>query len=160
MDNLIENILTKLEDGLNKKDVQHFLYGVGLETIPKSMANQGVIVVNPISTDIEPVTTGVTDEESYSLEIILVKNTQTEFYQNSQKEGSIKYLVRIMEGRDAGKGLSTNTVRYIIRTNFRNFGLLQNNISIEYDTDDVNGLGLVTATMTLTQVDHTSQLIS
>lgn len=159
MNDLIEDILKNLEDVIDKKDVVYFDYGKQ-RLLSKTKLKHGAIMISPVSTGIRPVTTGVTDEDSYSIEIILAKNLQDKYYVNAQKETAAKFLVRLMEGRDASKILKTDTIRYVVRTNFKNTGLLQSDISIEYDSGDVDNNGAATATMTLTQIDHTTQPVT
>lgn len=159
MNKFVTDLLKKLEDGISRKDVRHYRSGKSFSSA-KNRLNEGIIMINPLSTTVTPVTTGATDEDGFTVEIILAKNMQSKQYKSASKEAAAEYLMRVMEGRDRGGGLSTNTIRYVVRTNFRNLGLNQEDISIEYDTEDVANLGAATATMTLTQIDHTSQLIN
>lgn len=159
MNHFIDLILRDLENGLDKQDVQYFHFGKPYE-MPKELVINGAIAVEPVSTDISPVTTGITDEDLYTVRIILLKNTQGEVYKNAQKETGAQFLTRVMEGRDSAGTLQTNTIRHIVRSNFRQWGLLQPEVGIEYDTNDSNVEGVASAVMTLQQLSHTSQSVN
>lgn len=159
MNYIIDKILEDLEEGLNKRDVQYFLFGMPETEISKIVFNKGVIMIKPISSDIVAVTTGITDEETHSIEIILAKNMQTKVYRNASQETGEHFLVKVMDGRDSNNDLLTDTIRYIIRRNLKDYGIRQPAISIAYDDGRVELEGIVTATMTITQEEHYSQQI-
>lgn len=159
MNQLITNMLRDLENGISKSDVQYYYFGKPLEP-GKDVLNGGAIMVMPVSTETRAVTTGITDEDLFTVQIMLAKNLQAEFYRNAQKESGAEFLTRVMEGRDSNGVLQTNTIKHIVRSNFRQWGLKQEEVGIEYDTNDVSLEGAATAVMTVTQLDHTSQSVN
>lgn len=159
MNYIIDLMLQHLENGLKGRDIQYFFFGIPETEVSKEVFNKGAIFINPVDSSIEAVTTGITDEETHTIEIVLAKNMQTKVYQNAQQETGVKFLNRVMDGRDSANNLSTNTIRYIIRNNIRAYGIRQPTISIKYDDGRFKAEGVVTATLTITQEEHYSQQI-
>lgn len=158
MNDLINAILTDLRNGISNENVQHFYYGK-ITQLSDDLLLKGVLMVSPVSTSIRAVTTGLTDEETNELEIVLVKSIRAEFYKNAQQEAAAAYLIRVMDKRNADKSLQTNSVRYIVRNRMRSYGINQVEMVIDYNTEDSNYMGAATATMKISQVDHQTQPI-
>jgi len=154
---LMNKLKEILEAGLDKKDVQYINLGKPY-SVSKQVLDRGFLCIQPVATDVESVTTGITDEDVHSVKIILAKNVQDEIVKDSQKESGTMYLARVMDGRDASGNVLTNSIRTLIRRNMRNLGITQDSISIDYDTDELDNVaeGTVTATLMLSQKDHAS----
>lgn len=158
MNNIIGKILDDLEDSINKNDVKYFYFGKPY-AVDNNILNAGALFVTPVRTDVESVTTGLKDHASNEIEIVLAKNVKPSFYKDAQKDAGHSFLTRVMEGTDESGALLTNTVRYIIRNKMRDYGILQDSMSIEYDDRKFEYDGCVTATMRITQVVEQSQPI-
>jgi hypothetical protein len=161
MNYLINKILEDLESNLNKKDVQYYIFGRPYH-LPASELEKGVIMVEPISTSVQAVTTGITDEETKEVQIILAKVVKDDFYKNSSKETGSAYLTRIFENKDTSNQLQTDTIRYIVRNNLRQWGLLQPQITINYSGQVFEEApeGTVTGIMTISTIDHFTQILA
>jgi len=159
MNYVINQILKDLENELNSRDVQYFFFGKPETEVSKDVFNKGAVFVSPLNTGIVAVTTGITDEETHSIEIILAKNMQTKVYKNAQQETGVSFLTKVMDGRDENNNVLTDTIRYIVRRHLREYGIRQPAVSIEYDTEQFKAEGVVTATMTMTQEEHYAQQI-
>ena len=159
MDFVINKILDKLKEDMEKKDITHFFFGKPDE-IDEVTATAGMIYINPITTEINSLTTGMQDQDTFNLEIGIIKKTTKDMYKNPKKESVMSFLVRIMEGRDPQNVLKTNTIRYIVRNQMRQFGSRQDTISIEYDTKEYGKEDIATAKMNLKQIGITNQPIA
>lgn len=150
-----------LEAGLSTKDVQYFNIGKPY-SIADQVLDKGIIYIEPISTDIESLTTGITDGDDSSVKIVLAKSVKDEFVKNAQKESATAYLARVMDGKNASGQVLTNTIRYIVRTNMRQLGITQSGINITYDSQEIENApaGTVTATLTVSQQDHQSYVLT
>jgi hypothetical protein len=151
---LLNRIKEILEAGLDKKDVQY--YNIGKPFAIADAVLAGVIIyLEPVSTDVVSITTGIGDMSDNTIKIVLAKTVKDQFVKNAQKESGQAYLTRVMDGRDGSGNVLANTIRYLIRTNMRNLGITQGAVNIAYDTQEIeNGPeGLVTATLTVSQRD-------
>ena len=157
----ITQILEDLENEMSDRDVQFFISGLPETQISEKLLSGGVVFVNPISTDLTAVATGVVDEGSHEIEIILARSMKTQAYQNASQETGAAYLARVMDGRDADNTIQTNTIRYIIRSHMQDYGMRQPDVTITYNDDRLENIaeGVVTATMTVTIEDHYAQQI-
>lgn len=161
MYHIITKMLKDLEAGLPNQHVRYFIFGMPEEeNISDAELTAGVICIRPVSTDVESRTTGITDEDTHTLEIILAKNTKTLFYKNNQTETGDQFLLRLMDNRDINGQLQTDTIRYIIRHNLRQYGVNQPDIRIAYNDNRIPLQAIATATMTVRQIDHVQQLIT
>ena len=131
------------------------MYGLPLEL---GEVTGGMIIVNPVSTDITPISTGVIDKDADVIEIILVKNFKTSTYQNASQAGDVEFLTRVMRGKDANNNL-VNSIVYIVRSNFKKYGINQPSLSINWNDGRFNKEGLVAATLTLRQNSLGDQVI-
>ena len=156
MNYIINKIITALKNGLDKNDVQYFYFGHSYALAADAL-NKGVIEVIPLTSDIESATTGTMDQNTNTIKIVLIKSFKTDAYINAQRETSADYLTRVVDGREADGSLKTNSIRYIVRSNMRNFGTVQRGMSIEYLTDDSDYQGAATATITITQEELNTQ---
>lgn len=160
MNHLINKILVDLRaNELLKKDVKHFFFGHSYALSGDMMA-QGVIEVIPVSTSVASQTTGLQDQSVHELQIVLIKNMKTQAYKNAQVETGLDYLNRVMDGRQPDGAPNTNSIRYIIRNNMRNYGTVQRDISIDYQPEDPNYEGAASATLSVTQEEFNVQPIS
>jgi hypothetical protein len=161
MNYVLNLIKESLESSLYKKDVQYFSIGVPF-AINLDILERGIVILQPVATTIEPVATGMIDNESKQINIILAKNVQDEFTKNAQKESGTAYLVRVMENKTSLNELEANTIRYVVRNNLPKWGLLQPEVSISYDDNAIENLpmGSVTATLSLTVDDHMNQALA
>lgn len=158
---VINQMLEDLENEMNPRDAQFFIFGMPETQISKELLLKGTVMVKPVSSNIYAVTTGITDELSHEIEIILARSMQTEVYQNASRETGEAYLVRVLDGRDESNNLQTNTIRYIIRSHMQDYGIRQPDVTITYNDDRLENVaeGVVTATMTVTIEDHYAQQI-
>lgn len=159
MECLVDNIISKLKQDLDPKDVQYFYFGRVWE-LPESELLAGVITVTPIGSVISPITTGIDDSADLTIEIVVAKTVKNDFYKHAGKESGIRFLTRVIEGSDDCSNLKSNTVRYILRKYQREWGILQPSVSITYDTNAYNNLGVATATISLNMQRHYSQQIT
>ena len=155
---MIDKILNSLEAEIDSKDVQYFLFGKPY-ALGNDHLNRGVIMVKPSNTAVQSVTTGINDEYTLAIEIILAFNVKRDFNRNDQKEQGDLFAIMTMEGRDEHGFLLPKTIAYIVRKNLRQWGLLQPNITVDYDTGEVEQEGSYTAKMTITGIEHISQQI-
>lgn len=160
MQYLINKIKTTLEQSLDKKDIQYVVIG-GLDQISKAMLDKGVVVLLPISTEVSSITTGIRDMERKVVKFVIGKNIQNQFNKNAQRESGQEYLMRVMEGNNADNTLITTSLRYIIRQNFRVWGVQQDSLSIDYMTDELQDVaeGAITGSMQFTVIDSVIQPI-
>jgi hypothetical protein len=157
MNYVINKMLEDLEAGLPKKDVQYYIFGRPYQ-LAEAELEKGVLMIEPVSTTVQSVTTGITDEENKEIKIFLAKIVKDRFYANAQKETGSAYLARIFENKDASNQLQADTVRYIVRENLRQWGLLQPTISIDYTVSfEQAPEGTVAGAMTISTLDHFSQ---
>lgn len=159
MNYIIDQMLEDLENEMNGRDVQYFFWGMPETEVSKEIFTKGAIFVKPVDSSIIAVTTGITDEEVHSIEIIVAKSMQTKVYRNAQQETGEHFLAKVMDGRDSGNDLLKDTIRYVVRSHLQDYGIRQPAVSIVYDDDRVGIQGVVTATMTITQEEHYSQAI-
>jgi hypothetical protein len=159
MNNIINKIIEDLKNNIDKKDVQYFYFGHSY-SLSIDVLNKGVIEVIPRTTEISSVTTGTIDESVNTIEIILLKSFKTEAYINASRESASDYLTRVIDGRNADGSLKTNSIRYILRNNMRDYGTIQRNMSIEYDSKDSDYEGAVSAKITLIQEEQNNQPLS
>lgn len=158
MEATINKVIQYLEAGLDKKDVAYFHVGVPYD-LSEAELLRGCITVAPVNESVISVTTGITDEETKTIAVTLAKVMKNDFYANAKKESGVQYLMRVIESREEQNVLKTNTIRYILRNNMRNLGLLQSGFDIAYDTNAVPNLGAATATITFTVTDHNYQIL-
>lgn len=161
MNYLINKMLRSFEDNLDKKDIQYYYFGKPW-SLPKGVLDKGVLIVHPIETNVSAVTSGITDQETMSVRIIVAKNVQDEFINNAQRETGVGYLSRVFENKSDTNQLQANTVRYVIRNNFRTWGIMQEvDLNFEYDTNELDNIaeGAVTGGVNLTVIDHFAQPI-
>jgi len=156
---IINKVLEDLENNLNSQDVQYYIFGLPEIEIGKDITNKGAVFVKPVSTDLEQIATGLIDQTTHTIEVILVKNMQMRVYRNADQETGEFWLTRVMDGREPDGSLKTNTIRYIVRNNLKKYGIRQPDISIVYNDDRIPGGENVTATMTITQEETSSQAI-
>lgn len=159
MEYLAGKILEALKSRLSKKDVQKFMFGINEDKVGQVELNNGLIVVNPATTDIKAITTGITDEYTHNIEIILGKSSRLESNKKADTEGGKAYLTRVMEGTDENNNLLTNTVMFAIREQYRKFGIQQLNCNINYQDKRFNHEGSVSAVLTLSNIKHQVQYI-
>ena len=159
MNYLINKIITDLKSGLNKNDVQYVYFGHSY-SLPGDVLSKGAIEVIPISSEITSVATGIIDQVVNTLSVVLIKSFKSDAYINASKETAADYLTRVMDGRLADGSLKSNSIRYILRTNMKNYGTVQRNIGIEYNSNDSDYEGAATAKITLTQEENNTQPIS
>lgn len=160
MTHLIEALLRDLENNIPKQDVQYYIWGKP-DNISKEALIKGVIMIRPRTTVVRPISTGPKDKDDNTLEVILGKSMQTDVYQNAQIETGDKFCNRIMDGRNADGSLRNDTIRYVVRNNYKNYGILQPEIRIDYDTNEITAPdGIVTATMVISQSDLFNQIIN
>lgn len=151
MDYLINKIIEKLEDGLDRKEIRHVFFGKP-SNLNDQTVREGVVCVVPDTSTYTRIATGGLDNEEHSIRIILLKAIQTEYNRDSGTDLLSPWLVRQMDGRNAQNELVDTTIRNIIRSNFRIFGQHQEDVIIEYDTDEFSKSNWVTATMTVPQI--------
>jgi len=159
MENTINKIIEYLRAGLDKTDVAYFHVGNPYD-LSEAELLRGCITVTPVSETVEAVTTGVTDQEVKTIEITIAKVLKNDFYGNAKKESGIQYLLRVIEARGTNNELKTNTIRYILRNNLRNLGLLQSGFNIVYDTNAISNLGAASASITFAIMDHNHQILN
>ena len=141
-------MIEDLKNGISKNDVQFYMYGEPLEV---GEITGGLIIVNPVTTEITPKATGVIDQDSDIIEIILVKNFKTSAYQNASQAGDVEFLTRVMRGKDSNNDLLSNSIVSIIRSNFKSYGINQPSLSIDWSDKRFQKEGLVAATLTVRQ---------
>jgi hypothetical protein len=134
VDNLIRLILKNFEEKIDKKDIGYYFFGRP-QIISKDVAQRGVICVKPISTSIQSISTGLIDRDTYTIQVIVAKNVQPEFYKNAQEESGDQFMTRVIEGRKSCGNLNERCVRYVIREHLKKWGILQPNLTIQYDTN-------------------------
>lgn len=159
MNYAIPKIIEDLRNGISEKDVRTYLYGLPLEA-GEMVANGGCIIVNPVTTAITPIATGVIDRDEDDIEIILLKTYKTSVYQNASQAGDVEFLTRIMRGKDQNNNLLTNSIVYIIRSNCKRYGLNQPSLSIDWNDNRFNKEGIVAATLRLRQSTMSDQYIN
>lgn len=161
MNYLINKMLLDLEAGLKGKDIQYFYFGVPYSLSEKAL-DEGVLMIRPVSTDIDSAATGLRDKETKRVRIIVAKSMKADVYKNAQKETGDKFMTRIFENKDESNQLQSNTIRYIVRTNFKRWGILQEEMNIQYNTNEIDGvpMGVAIAGADLTVIDHYVQPIS
>jgi hypothetical protein len=160
MNYVITKLLKKLEDGLNRNDVQYYYFGIpDVDNAFENIVGKGLIAVEPLSTSTTSITTGLQDEDTYSIAIHLTKKIRGNA-RNAQIEPGAQYLTRVMEGRDEDAGTAlTNTIKYIVRNNFRTLGLMETGVEIDYESNIFDLEGAFSATMTIGVIEHTTQPI-
>ena len=160
MNYVITKLLKKLEDGIKESDVKHYYFGKpDVDNVFENIVGKGVIMVEPMTTSITSVTTGLQDEDTYSIAIHLVKKL-TGNPRNAQIEPGAQYLTRVMEGRNEETGaFLTDTIRFVVRNNFKTLGLMETGVEIDYETDVFDIKGAFSATMTIGVIEHTTQPI-
>ena len=158
MEYIIDLILQKLEEGISKADVKNYLFGIPSE-MGDNLSNSGAICVGPMATDITPETTGVRDRDDNDIEIVVVKNFKTMQYRDAESEGAMRFLTRIIDGRNADGSRKTDSIVYILRNNMRTFGIRQPSISINYRDNRYDKEGVVTASLRLRQEAISNQPI-
>lgn len=160
MNHIINKMLTDLEAGIDKKDLQYFYFGFDKSSVPgEDILIKGAVFVNPIGTDVTAITTGLRDKETNSIEIIVAKQTKMFNYSNAQSETGLAFSCRVIDGRDASGNLLPNTIRYIIRNNLRCYGILQPVIEIKYDVNRITTRACITSAIKISGVDVISQPI-
>lgn len=159
MTGLINKLKNDLENAINKQDVRYFYFGMP-KNLSKEQLMYGVIMINPVSQTVNAVTTGITEQEENSIEVILAKQVQSEVYRNAQSETGQSYLARVMCGTDDNLNLLSATVRQVVRNHMKNYGSMQPVIDITFDDNRIELEGVVTATMTVTQQNLTQQNLS
>lgn len=152
-------MIEDLKNGISAKEVRNYYYGVP-EELGDIDLTSGVIMVNPVSTEIMPVATGVLDKDEDIIEIIVAKSYKTSIYQNASNAGDMAFLTRIMRGKDSNNDILTNSIVYIIRNNFRRYGLNQPSMSINWNENRFNKEGVIAATLTLRQSSINEQSIN
>lgn len=156
MNEIINAIIEDLGNVIAKKDIQYYFFGKP-SNISNDMLLKGVVMIEPVGTSVESVTTGITDEDTNELTIWVVKQLRG-LPNNAQIETGAQFMVRLIENKTNGN-LETNTIRYVIRRNLRQYGLMQAGFSVEYDVDEVDNDGAVTAKINLSVLAHTNQSI-
>lgn len=157
MNYAIPRIIEDLKARISKTDVATYMYGM-----PQDIGDTlgGMIIVAPVSTIVTPMATGVVDKDEDTIEVILVKNYKTSIYQNASQSGDVEFLTRIMRGRDESNNLLTNSIVYIIRSNFKRYGINQPSMSIDWNENRFAKEGLVAATLTIKQNSLSDQIIN
>lgn len=154
MNYLTNKILTSLKDTLPKEKVGYFFIGKPKTGLSKDSLNSGCVLIVPQTTETEPATTGVQYRLTKNVDIILAKNVTDNNYRNAQLETGIDYLTNVFEGKNEDGSLRIDTILYTVLSNLRLWGMQQSNVSITYDTNEIDGAeGVVTATMALSQTD-------
>ncbi len=156
MNYIINKIITNLDASISKKDVQYFYFGHSY-SYSNDVLNKGIIEVKPESSDIESLTTGIIDQNTNTIKIILAKSIKTEGYKNAKEETLLSWASRVCDGREADGSLKTNSIRYVLRNNMRSYGTVQRSLSIEYDSKEDGFGGAFTTTLTLVQEEQQNQ---
>lgn len=159
MNYIINKIIADLKANIDSKDVQYVYFGHSY-ALSVDVLNKGVIEVIPVSSDISSITTGTIDLNVNTIHIVLLKNFKTEAYINASRESAADYLTRVVDGRLADGSLKTDSIRYILRNNMRDYGTIQRSMAIEYSSQDSNYEGAASAKITLIQEEHNNQLLS
>lgn len=159
MEITIRKIIEDLRKALSNQDVKYYYFGF-TENLSKEQLLYGVVMVNPVAQGVVGITTGLVDQETLTIEIVLAKSMQKQVYKNAQTETGDEYLVRVMAGSDTLRTSKTNTIRDVIRKNQRCYGTMQPEINITYDDDRIDIEGVVTATMTITILNHKTNNLS
>lgn len=146
----LDTIKNSLELIIPKTDIQHYFIGKP-NSFSKVNADRGICVIEPVSTDIVSVTTGLQDREDLAIRIIIAKQIQEYAVRNAEKESGAQWLMRVMDGREPDRSPKTISVRYIARNNFRQWSNLQPATNIDYESNNLENFaeGLVEATLTL-----------
>lgn len=158
MNLLMDQIKTDLENAINKKDVVYVYIG-NSEAASKQNLEKGIIVLQPLNTTLTPVTTGILVEGVGNFKIIFAKSIQDEINTNAQRESGTEWLMRVMEGRNSDGTLQSNTGAYVVLSNLRKWGKLQNSVQINYDTNDIldTAGGVIQGNITIAQRDIFNQ---
>lgn len=159
MNYAIPKIIEDLKAGISKNDVQLYMYGMPQE-VGDFNGIGGMIIVNPVTTDVTPIATGMIDKDEDNIEIILVKSYKTSIYQNASQAGDVEFLTRVMRGKDSNNNLMTNSIVYIVRKFFKDYGTNQPTMSINWNDTRFNKEGIVAATLSLRQTSLGDQIIN
>lgn len=158
MNKIIPAIIEIFKNGLSANDVNHYMFGVPTE-VGDLVGLVGTIFVAPVTTDLNAETTGVLDRRSEEIEIILATTAKMDVYENPTYEGAMGYITRIMDGKNADGSPRTDSITYLLRSNFRNLGLRQPRLTIDWNDRRFEKEGIVAATLRLTQETIESQPI-
>lgn len=139
-------IIEDLKNGISKNDVVYYYDGLPDE-LGDEGGNRGSIFVSPVSTGIEPVSTGMIDSEQDEIHIVLAKESSTFRYQNPRDEGGMGFMTRVMNGKDVNNQRLTNSIVYIIRNNIRRYGLRNPSFKINWNDNRFEKEGMVTSTL-------------
>jgi hypothetical protein len=150
MNTYLETIKNSLQAVISKNDIQHYYIGKP-NSFSKVNADRGILVIEPVSTDIQSITTGLNDREDLSIRIIIAKQIQEFSVRNAEKESGSQWLMRVMDGREPDNRPKTNTIRYVVRSNYRQWSTMQPSVNIDYESTNLENFaeGLVEATLTV-----------
>lgn len=157
MNYAIPKMIEDLKASISKSDVATYMFGLPLELGDTLGA---MIIVNPSSTTITPIATGMIDEDEDTIEVILVKNYKTTTYQNASQAGDMEFLTRVMRGKDANNDLLGSSIVSILRSNFKRYGINQPQFSINWNDNRFEKEGLVASTLTIQQNSLGNQSIN
>ncbi len=157
MNYAIPKIIEDLKNTISKVDIQQYMYGM-----PQELGDNigGLIIVNPVNTTITPMATGIIDQDEDVIEVVLAKSYKTSVYQNAAQAGDVEFLTRIMRGKDINNDFLSNSIVYIIRSNFKRYGINQPSLSINWHDNRFSKEGLVAATLTIRQKSLGNQTIN
>lgn len=152
MKKLLKTILTDLENIENiKKDIGYFYLGIP-DRVDNKVLDSGMLCLRPDLNTSVPITTGIKEQNDIDLKIIVAKQMKNKNYRNAQETGD-EFMMRVIEDTDENNSLKTNTIKYTLRQNIRNYGKKQNDMSITYDSQEFTNAGVITATINLSVVD-------
>lgn len=159
MNYIIPKMLDDLENGLDKKYVRYFYYGMPY-SVSDDILRSGAIFIIPRTENIEPVATGLIDRSEIEIDIVLAIQDKPNFYENAQIDSGLQLINKIMAGKDDCGNLLTDTIEYVIRSNSRDYGIRQTRLSVEYDDKKIEKEDVITATMTVFQERLGSQPVN
>lgn len=159
MDYLIRKILNSLEAGIPKERIAYYFDGKPTQ-LTDEILERGVICVSVPSAEVESITTGVTEQETFDVEIVVAKIIKNNYYKEGQQEAGQAVIRRIIEGSNDNGVLLTDTVRHIVRSNLKTWGVMQPSYSVDYDTQEFVNNSTFSATVTVQVIDTQVQQIN
>jgi hypothetical protein len=152
-------VINQIKDDLEGLEGIQYLYFGEPESLGSEVIGKGAIAINPLTTDIVPITTGTTDEYVFNIELVVYKLVRGTA-KNAQEESGDEFMTRIVEGRAADGSLLTNSIVQILKRNQRSYGIQITDISVVYDSSRSDIEGAVTATINVGILKHEQQLIN
>lgn len=160
MNLIIEKLKEKLEQGIDKKQVRHFFTGVPVSLAERDAIN-GVIGIKPESTEINFISTGMVERERCAIRIVLIKAIQVEYNKDKTVDPAHEFLMHVMEGKNSNGELRNDSIRNIVRSNFKIIGgKYQEGVRINYDTNYYGIPSFVTAEMVVPQIGFNQQTVN